>query len=97
MELPPKLVNVVPQSGFRLDVEYNDGSRGSVDVSDLAGKGVFSEWETPGFFESVVIGSNGQLSWGDSIELCGDAVYLRLTGRSLEDALNALKSAEVDA
>lgn len=36
-----KLIHVTPQAGFKLHLEYDDGTIGDVEVSDLIGKGVF--------------------------------------------------------
>ncbi len=93
----PKLVEVKPQSSFRLWVEYDDGAEGAVDLSDLAGRGVFRKWDQSGAFEDVRLGLQGQISWGEEIELCPDAVYMRLTGKSPEDVFPSLKKAVVDA
>ncbi len=84
----PKLTNIASLPGFRLDVCYDDGTHGVVDLSDLAGRGVFAAWQKLDVFESVVIGTQGQLVWGDEIELCADAVYLRLTGKAPEDVFS---------
>ena len=93
----PKLTYIAPLPDFRLDVRYDDGTHGVVDLSDLAGRGVFAAWQKPDVFESVAIGTQGQLVWGDEIELCADAVYLRLTGKAPEDVFPSLKQAHVDA
>ncbi len=93
----PKLTKITPLSGFRLDVQYDDGSSGIVDLAGLSGRGVFAEWENEGVFESVVIGPQGQLAWGNTIELCADAVYLRLTGKRPGDVFSSLKQAPIDA
>lgn len=87
----PKLTKITPLPGFHLEVFYDDGNCGTVDLSDLAGRGVFAEWEEPGAFQSVIIGKEGQLVWGEAIELCADSVYLRLTGQTPEQVFPALK------
>ena len=46
----------------------------------LAGKGVFAAWEDPEFFAGVYIGPLDGISWSERIDLCPDAVYMRLTG-----------------
>lgn len=97
MNTPPRLLKVAPLSGFRLAVQYSDGTAGTVDLSDLADRGVFAAWREPGVFDAVSIGANGQLKWSDAIELCGDAVYMRLTGKSPEEVFPALNSANADA
>jgi hypothetical protein len=93
----PKLIEVRPLQEFRLWVRYDDGAQGEVDLSDLAGRGVFSAWDVPGKFASVRTGPQGEVSWGEEIELCADAVYMRLTGKVPEEVFPALKRTAVDA
>ncbi len=76
---------------YRLELEFDDGICGTVDLSDLAGKGVFSLWLDYRAFEQVSIGSSGQLVWSDQIDLCPDALYLKVTGKKPEDVFPALR------
>ncbi len=71
--------------GYRLWLRYTDGEEGEVDLSDIAGRGVFAAWNDRRFFENVHIDESGALGWGDEIDLCPDALYLRLTGKSPDD------------
>ena len=76
---------VEPRGGYCIWLEYSDGSRGVVDLSGLAGRGVFVAWEDRGLFESVHISAHESIAWGDDLELCADALYLQLTGKSAEE------------
>lgn len=67
--------------GYCLWLRYSDGVEGEVDLSHLAGRGVFKAWKDRAFFESVRIDEAGAISWGEGIELCPDALYLKLTGK----------------
>jgi len=82
-------VKVLP--GYRLELEFDDGVSGVVDLSDTVGKGVFALWRNPLVFEQVRIGSSGELAWSDRIDLCPDALYLRVTGKKPEDIFPALR------
>ena len=82
-------VKVLP--GYRLELEFDDGVCGVVDLSDTVGSGVFALWRDPLVFEQVRIGSSGELAWGDRIDLCPDALYLRVTGKRPEDIFPALR------
>ena len=64
--------------------------RGTVDLSEAVGKGVFALWCDPLVFEQVHIGSSGELVWGEQIDLCPDALYLKVTGKKPEDIFPAL-------
>ena len=92
-----KIVSVKALPGYKLWLEYADGTKGEVDVSDLVGQGVFKKWLTPGAFEKVSIGSMGELVWGDELDLCPDALYLRLTGKSPEEIFPALQRETIHA
>jgi len=83
-------VKVLP--GYRLELEFDDGVCGVVDLSESVGKGVFALWRDPLVFEQVRIGSSGELIWGDRIDQCPDALYLKVTGKKPEDLFPALRN-----
>lgn len=93
----PKLVEVKPRPGHRLWLRYEDGAEGVVDLSDLAGRGVFRAWEDAAFFDSVRLGPQRGPTWGDTIDLCPDALYMRLTGKTPEQVFPNLRKLDVDA
>ena len=86
-----KISKVLVLQGYRLELVFDDGVCGTVDLSDLAGKGVFSLWHNYHSFEQVRIGSSGELIWGEQIDLCPDALYLKVTGKKPEDVFPALR------
>ncbi|HEY3025498.1 MAG TPA: DUF2442 domain-containing protein [Pyrinomonadaceae bacterium] len=81
--IQPLLVRALPN--YRVYMEFADGAKGEVDLSDLAGKGVFDRWNDYNFFEQVHIGDHREIKWNDDFELCSDSLYLKLTGMSPED------------
>jgi len=93
----PKAIEVKPLPRYRLWLRYEDGVEGEVDLSGLAGRGVFKVWKQPGFFESVRVAPYGAIMWGDSLDLCADALYLSLTGKSVDELFPALVVADADA
>ena len=44
-------VEVKPLPGYRIWIEYDDGESGEIDLSHLAGKGVFTAWDEPDHFD----------------------------------------------
>ena len=76
---------VEPRDGYRIWLRYSDGTAGELDLSYLAGRGVFKVWNETGRFETVHIGPAGSISWDADVELCPDALYMRLTGKSLAE------------
>ncbi|MFP3941930.1 MAG: DUF2442 domain-containing protein [Thermoanaerobaculia bacterium] len=55
----PKLSEVQALPGYRIWVRYEDGARGEVDLSHLAGRGVFAVWTEAGEFQKVHVGPGG--------------------------------------
>ena len=92
-----KISKVKALPGHCLDLEFDDGVLGVVDVSENVGKGVFAIWRDPLVFEQVCIGSAGELVWSDQVDLCPDALYLKVTGKKLEDLFPALRDQSTHA
>ena len=86
-----KITRVSVIANYRLEVAFDDGVRGVVDLSDLVGKGVFALWRDPDIFEKVQIGSFGELIWLDKIDLCPDSLYLKVTGKNPEEVFPSLR------
>ncbi len=91
----PKEVRAL--EGYRLWLRYSDGVEGEVDLSHLIGRGIFKAWQDRAFFEAVRIDEAGAIAWGEEIDLCPDALYLRLTGKSPEEVFPNLNLARADA
>lgn len=78
----PTSVKALPN--FRIWLRYSDGVEGEVDLSDLAGRGVFAAWNDQTFFNAVRLGAHGAIEWSPEIDICADSMYLRITGKSVE-------------
>ena len=46
---------------------------------------MFVAWENRTLFESVHISPHKSIAWDGELELCADALYLELTGKSAEE------------
>jgi len=86
-----RIIKVEVLEDYKLRLVFTDGVTGVADVSALVGKGVFSFWKDYAEFYKVQIGSSGELVWGDQIDLCPDALYMKITGRQLEEMFPSLK------
>jgi hypothetical protein len=82
-------VEVRPLARYRIWLRYRDGTEGEVDLSHLAGRGVFAAWEREGVFDQVKLGHHGQLEWPGDLDLCPDALYLTLTAGRARQTLPA--------
>ena len=86
--------DVTALGGYRIWIRYSDGSAGEVDLADLAGRGVFSAWDDPDCFKDVHLGSFGAVAWREDIELCPDALYMELTGKTLDEIVSGTADLE---
>ncbi len=80
-----RIVEVKAHDDYTVSLVFEDGVRGSADLSHLKEKGLFRAWSDRTFFLSPQIGNDGALRWGEDIEICPDALYLRVTGKRPED------------
>ena len=87
----PKILEARPLDGYKIWLKFNDGTAGEVDLSHLAGKGVFTFWNDYENFKNVSIENGRWLSWSDEIDLDADTLYLKLTGKKPEELFPALK------
>ncbi len=88
---------VEPRDGYRIWIRYSDGAAGVVDLSHLVGRGVFEAWKNRAFFQGVHLTANGAVAWDEDIELCPDALYMRLTHKSVEEVMPGLRTLEANA
>ena len=80
-------IAVEPRDGYRIWVRYSDGIEGEIDLSDMAGRGVFAAWNDRTFFETVRVADGGAIAWGDDLDICPDALYMELTGKSVVEVM----------
>ncbi|HEY3762429.1 MAG TPA: DUF2442 domain-containing protein [Verrucomicrobiae bacterium] len=82
-------VKAVPLPGHKIRVTYADGVAGIIDLSNSVGRGVFAMLKDETFFNKVHVGDHGQIAWSDDIEICPDAAYLEITGKTSDEAVHA--------
>ncbi len=94
---PTQPIAVEARDRLRIWIRFQDGEEGEIDLSHLAGMGLFEAWDDRKFFESVRINSFDEIAWGDEIDLCPDALYMQLTGKSPEEVLPGLSASKTSA
>ncbi|MEX0613325.1 MAG: DUF2442 domain-containing protein [Pirellulales bacterium] len=87
-----KIVTAKALPGFRLEVQFDNGESGLVDLSSFVGRGVFAVWDEPGEFERVSVTPQGAVEWPGEIDLCPDSLYLRMTGKRPEEVFPTLQN-----
>ncbi len=86
------ITHVKPLPGYRLELRFDNGESGVVDLSEFVGCGVCAAWAQPGVFEQVTVTSEGAVEWPGEIDFCPDALYLRMTGKKPEDLFPTLRN-----
>ena len=87
----PTPVEVKALDSYRIWVRFSDSVEGEADLSEYAGKGVFARWNDYRRFQAVHIGPGGEIAWDDAIDMCPDAIYLKITGKRPEDLFPKLQ------
>jgi hypothetical protein len=87
-----KPIEVKALENYKLWIKYADGEEGEVDLSHLAGKGVFSVWDDYAVFEKVYIGRYGEIAWSEEIDICPDNIYMEITGKTPEELFPNLQT-----
>lgn len=91
------ITEISPKDAYKLFLRYDDGACGEVDLSSYAGRGVFAGWLEPGVFEQVTLAEAGHPEWPGQIDLCPDALYMMLTGKTPEEVFPTLHKMPVHA
>ena len=77
-----KITDAKPVDRFHVFLRFENGASGIVDLSHLAGRGVFRAWLQDDVFEQLSISPVGALKWPGELDLCPDALYLQMVGKS---------------
>jgi len=81
----PKILTVKALEKYKIYLQYENGTEGVVDLGYLAHKGVFEAWEQDNLFSKVYIDTETfAVAWNETLELCPDNLYLRLTKQTFE-------------
>jgi len=92
-----RIIESQARPGFSVWVKFEDGVDGVVDLSKLAGNGVFRAWERRAAFEQVHVEPGGSLAWPGEIELDPDRIYMSVSGKRVEDLFPNLARQPADA
>jgi hypothetical protein len=79
----PRVTGVRPLDGFRLELTFDDGTQGVLDLEGwlIGVGGVFAPLEDKAFFQQVRVSrETGTIEWPNGVDLCPDVLYSRVTG-----------------
>ncbi len=85
----PKILEARPLESYKVWIKFDDDINGEVDLSHLAGKGVFTFWNKYENFKKFSIANGRSLLWGNEIDLDADSLYLKPTRKNPEEFLRA--------
>jgi hypothetical protein len=78
--MPWRVAEVTPRHDFRLAVLFVDGTRGTVDLSELIRSpraGIFAPLADPALFAQVFV-EHGVVTWPGELDLAPDAMYTEI-------------------
>lgn len=81
----PTPIAVKALDNYRIWIRFDDGAEGELNLSRHAGRGVFKAWKDREFFEAVEVMDYDAIAWPGDLSMCGDALYMELTGKTLEE------------
>ena len=87
----PKIIDVKALEKYKIQVRFNDETLGDYDLSHLAGKGVFKQWDIENnFFKLFIDNQSGAISWPGEIDVDTLKIYCAIKGISTDNYLHLL-------
>ena len=74
-----KPVKVSALSNYRIQVFFEDGVNGIVDLKDMVHKGIFKTLQNVSFFNKPYI-INGAIAWSEDLEIDSNNIYAEISG-----------------
>jgi Protein of unknown function (DUF2442) len=65
---------------YSIWLKYDDGVNGVIDLSDYLNYPVFAPIKNVEFFNKLKIEEGRNVFWNDELDLCPDALYIKITG-----------------
>jgi hypothetical protein len=76
----PQLTSVEAVQKYKIALQFDDGTNGTLDLSKLAGKGIFTLWDQDELFYKVHISDTGAIAWNDDLDIDPLNAYLTVKG-----------------
>jgi hypothetical protein len=71
----PRVTDVKPRSGYRLEITFANGQVGTYDCRSLLSFGVFEELKDEVYFRQARV-EGGTVTWPHEQDICPDTLYL---------------------
>jgi hypothetical protein len=75
LETAYRITHVEPRNHYRLLIEFEDGVKGEVNLSNQLFGPMFEPLKDPAFFSQVKIDEFGAIYWPNQADLAPDALY----------------------
>ncbi len=77
---------------YRIQLQFEDGVQGILELSDLAGKEAFKQWDEDDNFSKVYINEeSGAITWPGDLDIDTLTAWLMLKGLSYDEYKSSLK------
>jgi len=80
-----RIVSAKPLKDYRIDVLFDDGTKGIISIKDRLFGPVFEPIKDPDFFSQLKVDEFGVICWPNGADLAPDAIYKKLKGGSSEE------------
>ena len=75
----PRIIRITTLSGYRLHVEFDDGTAGEIEMADRLFGPAFEPLRDPNEFGKAFVDEFGAIAWPCGDDLAPDAIHRRLT------------------
>ncbi|MEJ7692027.1 DUF2442 domain-containing protein [Daejeonella sp.] len=83
-----KVIKVKSLRGYRIDVSFEDGVNGIIDLTELVKKGIFQELRDEILFSNVYT-TGYSIAWSEELEIDALTIYAELLGKSPEEVFQS--------
>ena len=79
-----KPIKVKALKKYKIWVKYEDNTEGIIDLSDVAGYGVFKFWDEGNNFKNIFINNETEgIAWNEDLEICPETIYSQIKNTSV--------------
>jgi hypothetical protein len=77
-----KIINVRPLPNWQLEIEFDDGTAGTISLADRLFGPMFEPLRDPEFFSQVQLDGFESICWPNGADLAPDAIHRRLVAEN---------------
>lgn len=87
----PKAISVKAIEKYKIQVAFDDGLTGLLDLHHFAGKGVFKIWDEGDNFNKVFISDDGDITWPGELDIDTINAYCNIKGITPDEFFTSLQ------